>query len=79
MDYLNSYCKCITFGNEFFLVPLAVELLRQLKYTAKCAFIKIQINHQIKSMLNSRQSKKTPNIVHAKYNTFAVHVLEHEQ
>ena len=38
MDYLNSYCKCITFGNEFFLVPLAVELLRQLKYTAKCAF-----------------------------------------
>ena len=24
----------------FFLVPLAVESLRQIKYTAKCAFIK---------------------------------------
>ena len=33
----------------------------------------IQINHQIKSTLNSRKSiKKTPNIVHTKYNTFTV-------
>ena len=40
MDYLNSYCKCFTFGDEFFLAPLVLDLLRQFKYTAKCAFIK---------------------------------------
>ena len=35
------YCKRITIGNVFFLVPLAVESPRQIKYTAKCAFIKV--------------------------------------
>ena len=35
-------CKHITFGNDvFFLALLAVESLRQFKYTAKCAFIKV--------------------------------------
>ena len=35
------YCKGITFGDVFFLAPLAVESLRQIKYTAICAFIKV--------------------------------------
>ena len=33
------YCKCITFGDVFFLAPLAVVSIRQIKYIAKCASI----------------------------------------
>ena len=33
------YCKCITFSDLFFLAPLAVVSIRQIKYIAKCAFI----------------------------------------
>ena len=40
----TNYCKCITFGDVLFLAPLAVESLRQIKYTAKCAFIKVWIS-----------------------------------
>ena len=39
----RRYCN-ITFGNVFFLAPLAVESLHQIKYTAKCAFIKVWIS-----------------------------------
>ena len=35
----RSYCKCITFGDVFFLAPLAVVSIRQIKYIAKCASI----------------------------------------
>ena len=56
------------------LSSLVVESCHQIKYTATdiCAFIKvwingIKINPQIKSTLNSR---KSPNIIIAKYNTF---------
>ena len=38
--YSGNYYNRITFGDVFFLVPLAVESLPQIKYTAKCAFIK---------------------------------------
>ena len=34
-----DYCKCITFGDVFFLAPLAVVSIRQIKYIAKCASI----------------------------------------
>ena len=37
----GNYCKCITFGDVFFLAPLAVVSIRQIKYIAKCAFIKV--------------------------------------
>ena len=33
----TKYCKCITFGDVFFLAPLAVVSIRQIKYIAKCA------------------------------------------
>ena len=33
---LADYCKCITFGDVFFLAPLAVVSIRQIKYIAKC-------------------------------------------
>ena len=36
-----SYCKCITFGDVFFLALLAVVPLGKIKYIAKCAFIKV--------------------------------------
>ena len=44
------------------MAPLAVESLHQIKFTAKCAFIKVWINHQIRSMLhvNSRQEAHKP-------------------
>ena len=35
---LINYCKRITFGDVFFLAPLAVDSTRQIKYTANCAF-----------------------------------------
>ena len=35
------YCKHITFGDVFFLAPLAVESIHQITYTAKCAFMKV--------------------------------------
>ena len=38
-EYWQS--KGIAFGDVFFLAPLTVESLCQIKYTAKCAFIKI--------------------------------------
>ena len=39
-DYSKEkYCKCITFGDVFFLAPLAVVSIRQIKYIAKCASI----------------------------------------
>ena len=38
---MYMYCKCITFGEVFFLAPLAVVSLRQIKYIAKYAFIKV--------------------------------------
>ena len=38
---LTNFCKRITFGDALFLAPLAVESLRQINYTAKCAFIKV--------------------------------------
>ena len=45
LEYIKSanYVKnkIITFGDIFFLEPLAVESLRQIKYTAKCAFVKV--------------------------------------
>ena len=59
-------CKCISFGDAFFLAPLAVVSIRQIKYFAKCAFKK-RIKRQLKST-----PKTPPNIVHAKYNTFTV-------
>ena len=34
-----DYCKCMTFGDVFFLAPLAVVSIRQIKYIAKCASI----------------------------------------
>ena len=37
--FKNNYCKCITFGDVFFLAPLAVVSIRQIKYIAKCASI----------------------------------------
>lgn len=40
-DNQMTYCKRLTFGDEFFLVPLAFESLRQMKYKAKCALIKV--------------------------------------
>ena len=63
----HIYCKRITFGDVFFLAPLAVEYLHQSKYTAKYVFEWMQINHQIKFALNNRISKKRQ-----KYNTFTV-------
>ena len=56
-----EYCKRITFADVLFFGPLAVESLRQIKYTAKCkcAIKWIQINHQIKSTLNSRKFKNS--------------------
>ena len=33
------YCKCITFSDVFFLAPLAVVSIRQIKFIAKCASI----------------------------------------
>ena len=36
---LKSYSKCIIFGDVFFLAPLAVVSIRQIKYIAKCASI----------------------------------------
>ena len=36
-----SYCKCITFGDVFFLAPLAVVSICQIKYIAKCASISV--------------------------------------
>ena len=36
-----SYCKCITFGDVFFLALLAVVPLGKIKYIAKCVFIKV--------------------------------------
>ena len=36
-----GYCKCITFGDVFFLAPLAVVSIRQIKYIAKCASISV--------------------------------------
>ena len=40
-NYVYVKNKIITFGDIFFLEPLAVESLRQIKYTAKCAFVKV--------------------------------------
>ena len=42
--YITIYCKRITFGDVFFLAPLAVESFRQIKYTAKCTFMKVWIS-----------------------------------
>ena len=39
-----DYCKRITFGDGFFLAPLAVVSLRQIKYIAECAFAKVEKN-----------------------------------
>ena len=40
LDYLCfKYSKCITFSDVFFLAPLAVVSIRQIKYIAKCASI----------------------------------------
>ena len=39
--HTEEYCKCITFGDVFFLAPLAVVSIRQIKYIAKYAFIKV--------------------------------------
>ena len=36
----QTYCKHITFGGVFFLVPLAIAYLRSIKLIAKCAFKK---------------------------------------
>ena len=36
-----NYSKRTTFGDVFSLAPLATESLRQIKYTAQCAFIKV--------------------------------------
>ena len=61
---------------SFFLASLVVESLRQIKYTVKCAFTEfwigawIQINHQIKSTLNTKKSK------HDKFHTVTVHVYD---
>ena len=37
----GDYCKCITFGDVFFLAPLAVVSIRQIMYNAKCGSIYI--------------------------------------
>ena len=39
-----DYCKRMTFGDGFFLAPLAVVSLRQIKYIAECAFAKVEKN-----------------------------------
>ena len=54
-----KYCKCITFGDVFFLVPLADPSAKEKKT-------------QFKSTLNSQKFQISPNIVHAKYETFTV-------
>ena len=60
-----QYCKCITFGDVFFLAPLAVESLRQIKYTTKCAIINVWISgHKLTTKSNSRliaENLKTAN------------------
>ena len=40
----SEYCKRITFGDVFFLAPLVVESPRKIKYTTKCALIKVRIS-----------------------------------
>ena len=73
-----KYCKCITFGDVFFLAPLVVVSIRQIKQIAKCAFIKvhiiklIRIKRQFKSRINSQKFKfhqisYTLNIIHLQY------------
>ena len=37
--FTSNYCKCITFGDVFFLAALAVISIHQIKYIAKCASI----------------------------------------
>ena len=39
--FQEIYCKRITFDDVFFLAPLSVESLRQIKYIGKCAFINL--------------------------------------
>ena len=42
VNFLGAhYCKHITFGDVIFLAPLAVASLCEIKYIAKCAFIKV--------------------------------------
>ena len=38
------YCKRITFGDVFFLVPLAVDIHPPNQDIAKCTFIKLGLN-----------------------------------
>ena len=53
---VGQYCKRITFDGVFFLAPLAVASLRQIKYTAKSAFYKVLINgFQSTTKSNPRQ------------------------
>ena len=40
----GKYCKRIIFGDVFILAPLAFASIRQIKYIAKCAFIKVSLN-----------------------------------
>ena len=42
--FIYFYWICITFGDVFFLAPLAVESFHEIKYTAKCAFMTVWIN-----------------------------------
>ena len=62
------YCKRVTFCDVFFLAPLAVESPRKIKYTAKCAFIKVRISGY-KSTTKSNPRLIEENLKNAKYRT----------
>ena len=64
-----KYCKRITFGGVFFLAPLAITSLSQIKYIAKCEFkktLKVDFN-QPPNQIHAKERKieSPPHIVHA--------------